>query len=69
MNYGTIGNSTSRVTEVNAVNAEGGEAYRGGFVGYFKGGTFSGVNRTEGGVSPAIGCDDRLNPPGPSDNI
>jgi hypothetical protein len=69
INNGNIGNSTSRVSEVTSVATGVGGAYRGGFVGYFYGGTFSGVNRTEGGVSPAIGYDRRLNPPGPSDNI
>jgi hypothetical protein len=64
-----VTNCTASGMEVTATNTGGGAVYRGGFIGWFSSGTLDDGNRNESGISPAIGQDHRLNPPGPSDNI
>jgi hypothetical protein len=65
---GTIMDCTASGTDITATSESGDEYARsGGFIGEFHSGTLSGVNSAA--ISPAIGRDDRLNPPGPSDDI
>jgi hypothetical protein len=66
---GTIRDCTASGTDITATSERGDEyAYSGGFIGWFSsGGTLSGVNSAA--MSPKIRLDDRLNPPGPSDDI
>jgi hypothetical protein len=59
---------TSRVTEVTAVNIEGGDAYSGGFIGInINTGLIGSGNRNESGVKPDIGYD--YNTDGPIENL
>jgi hypothetical protein len=67
-NGGTITDCAASGKEITAVNNGSGTAYMGGFLGMHSDGTLSG-NTNDTGISPAIGYDGRLNPPGPSDNI
>jgi Zn-dependent metalloprotease len=67
-NYGkTITNCTASGKVIEASSLTGGTAYRGGFIGYGSG-SLTG-NKNETGLTPAIGLDERLSPPRPSDDI
>jgi hypothetical protein len=67
-NGGTITDCTASGKVIEAY-AEGGTAYRGGFIGSLYEGTLTGKNKNETGLTPAIGWDMRLTPYAPSDDI
>jgi hypothetical protein len=64
---GMITDCTASGKVIKAYSKEG-TAYRGGFIGYFNDGALTG-NKNETELTPAIGWDERLTPPGPSDDI